>query len=223
MCGRFTISVELSDLIKYFEIKTGLSQIDYARRYNVAPTQDIPVITARDGERTLSMMRWGLIPHWSRDMSASSKMINARAETVDTKPAFKSSFLHRRCLIPADGFYEWKKEKSGKTPMRIFLPDQEIFAFAGIWAQWKSPGGDEIRSCSIITTAANQYVMNIHDRMPVILSENSQYSTWLGVSEPAVLKELLLPYPGLMSSYPVSSLVNSPRQDNPDLIKEVLV
>ncbi|OPY57747.1 MAG: putative SOS response-associated peptidase YedK [Pelotomaculum sp. PtaU1.Bin035] len=134
MCGRFTLTIELSTLIKVFQAHLQNENYNYSRRYNIAPSQNIPVVILAENQREISMMRWGLIPHWAKDASIGSKLINARAETIGQKSAFKYSFLHRRCLIPADGFYEWRKQSGGKTPIRITLPGKEVFAFAGIWA-----------------------------------------------------------------------------------------
>lgn len=220
MCGRFTLSANLPLIQKIFRTVLIDEEFEY-NGYNIAPTQNIPVITEEDGRRRLAAMKWGLVPHWAKDLSIGSKMINARAETVDQKPAFKTSFLRRRCLIPADGFYEWKKENGSKTPMRIILPDREIFAFAGLWAAWKSPAGKEIHSCSIITTGANEQLRPIHDRMPVILAEEWEHNAWLGLSEQAALKDLLRPYQGPMHAYEVSRLVNNPGNDGPRLIEPV--
>ncbi|AGL03381.1 SOS response-associated peptidase [Desulfoscipio gibsoniae] len=208
MCGRFTLTVELSTVIRIFQVHWDYKSFDYSKRYNIAPTQNVLVITRTEESREISLMRWGLIPHWAKDASIASKLINARAETVDQKPSFKPSFLHRRCLIPADGFYEWKKKAGEKTPLRITLPDQEVFAFAGIWARWRSPKGQDIHSCSIITTEANNQMRDIHNRMPVILSGSSAHHAWLASNEPAVLKELLQPYGGPMVVYPVDEISN---------------
>jgi len=220
MCGRFTLTVELSTIIKIFQAQSNDVNFDYSKRFNIAPSQDILVIIPTNGTRAISYMRWGLIPHWAKDASISNKLINARAETVDQKPSFKMSFFHRRCLIPADGFYEWQKKASQIIPLRITLPSQELFAFAGIWAQWRSPQGQEIHSCSVITSDANDQMKKIHNRMPVILSDESAYHTWLTAENTDALKELMLPYGGPMVVYPVSSQVNSPSNDFPGLINE---
>lgn len=222
MCGRFTLSVELSTILRVFQVHYKKESFIYSKRYNIAPGQGIPVITGTGGHRVISLMRWGLIPHWAKEASTGNKLINARAETIDQKPAFRSSFFKRRCLVPADGFYEWKKQDSGKTPMRITLPDKEVFAFAGIWAQWQSPEGNIVRSCSIITTEPNDFMRSIHNRMPVVLSGESAYQTWLESSDAGELKKLLQPYCGLMMANQVSSLVNSPKHDHPKLLDEIL-
>lgn len=218
MCGRFTLSANLGTFMDEFHLHAGIP--DYSPRYNIAPGQNILVITEGPGARELSQMRWGLIPHWAKDKKIGYKMINARSETIDQKPAFKNSFLHRRCLIPADGFYEWKKTGGGKQPLHIVLPGKTVFAFAGIWDYWKSFEDTGIFSCSIITTEANEDIQDIHDRMPVMLAGEREYSTWLSVDEPALLKELLKPYQGVIKAYPVSTMVNSPKVDNRQLIEE---
>ncbi len=148
-------------------------------------------------------------------------MINARMETIDQKPAYKNAFLKRRCLIPADGFYEWKEIDGRKQPYRFTLPGNSLFAFPGIWETWTSPDNNVVYSCSIITTAANEYIQHIHDRMPVILSSASDHSTWLLSDNPAVLKDLLQPYKGEIIAFEVSQLVNSAKIDNPSLIEKI--
>lgn len=165
-------------------------------------------------------MRWGLIPFWAKDPSVGYRMINARCETVATSGAFKHALRHRRCLIPADGFYEWKKEAGSKIPMRILLKGGEAFTFAGLWETWKSPEGQTIESCIIITCGPNELMAPIHDRMPVILPEKVE-ATWLdsGTEDPAQLLPLLVPYPSeRMKAYRVSPLVNSPKTDSPACI-----
>ncbi len=220
MCGRFTLAVELSTIIRIFQAQYNDVSFAYSRRYNIAPSQNILVITQTEGIRQISTMSWGLIPPWSKDASIANKLINARAETIDQKPSFKLSFLHSKCLIPADGFYEWKKKAGKKIPVRITLPNQEVFAFAGIWAKWQSPQGQNIYSCSIITSESNDQMRNIHNRMPVILFGESSYHAWLKSDKNAVLKDLMQPYSSPMVVYPVSSQVNSPKNDFPTLIEE---
>ncbi len=223
MCGRFTLAVELSTIIRIFQAQYNDVSFDYSRRYNIAPSQNVMVVTQTEGARQISPMSWGLIPHWSKDTSIANKLINARAETIDQKPSYKLSFLHRRCLIPADGFYEWKKKAGGKIPMRITLLNQEVFAFAGIWDKWQSPQGRDIYSCSIITSESNDQMRNIHNRMPVILSGESTYHAWLTSKKTTMLKDLMQPYGGPMIVYPVTGQVNSPQNDFPALIEEKTV
>lgn len=208
MCGRFTF-IDIEDIRERFNAEP----IDLKPNYNVAPTQDVPVII--NGQ--LSMFRWGLIPFWAKDPTIGHKMINARAETVDEKPSFKHSLQRKRCLIVADGFYEWRKEGRTKRPYRITLKNKELFGFAGLWDTWKSPTGD-INSCTIITTTPNELMVSIHDRMPVILSRDSE-RVWLDQSivDAGYLKSLLVPYPAeAMIAYAVSSYVNSVKNNGPE-------
>ncbi|KAF1085503.1 putative SOS response-associated peptidase YedK [Sporotomaculum syntrophicum] len=223
MCGRFTLTVELSSIIKVFQAQIDNAGFAYGKRYNIAPGQNILAITHTEETREISCMRWGLIPHWANDISIANKLINARAETVDRKPSFKPSFLNRRCLIPADGFYEWQKKAGGKIPHRITLPGREVFAFAGIWAKWRSPQGRDIHSCSIITCEANAQMKDIHNRMPVILTEERDYHTWLTSDNTTALKELMQPFDGPIMVYPVTRQVNSPGNDFPSLIDEQII
>jgi putative SOS response-associated peptidase YedK len=190
-------------------------------RYNVAPTQDIPVVRIspdpKSDDREVIRARWGLVPSWAKDLSLSYKMINAKAETVEEKPAFRNAFILRRCLIPADGFYEWKKLDDGsKQPYRLCLKDQQPFAFAGLWER---NNGLDVTSCTIITTEPNAVAGEIHNRMPVILPPED-YDTWLSAeTTPADAKALLRPYEGEMIAYPVSKDVGKPQNDRPDLIE----
>jgi len=215
MCGRFTF-IDIEDIRGRFQTEP----IDLKPNYNVAPTQDVPVILPN---HQLALFRWGLIPFWAKDSSIGNKMINARAETVDEKPSFKHSLQRKRCLVVADGFYEWKKEGSTKRPYRITLKDQGLFGFAGLWDTWKSPAGDIINSCSIITTTPNDLMIPIHNRMPVILQREVEH-VWLDQSivESGFLKSLLVPYPAdQMMAYEVSTLVNSPKNNGPECLVSV--
>jgi len=216
MCGRFTLATDLTTLKGVFYLKNNI--FDYIPRYNIAPSQNILAITGGADGRQVSRMKWGLIPHWSRETKTSYKMFNARAETIDSKPAFRESFHQRRCLIPADGFYEWKNNGSRKQPVRIIIPGSLVSAFAGIWDSWRAPSGEEILSCCIITTTASETVRVIHERMPVILEREQDYHNWLESNSEDVLKNLLQPYHGGIEVYPVSLLVNSPTLDDPRLI-----
>lgn len=214
MCGRYSFC-KLEGLEERFNVKR--STLKLYPRYNIAPTQEVPAIV-NNGENQLIMPRWGLIPYWAKDMSVGSKMINARAETVDEKPSFKRSLQRRRCLVLADGFYEWKKEGRRKTPYRITLKNEEPFAFAGLWDSWMSPEGEVINSCTIITTIPNELMEPIHNRMPVILSPDVE-EIWLdqSITDSHFLKSLLKPYPSeFMKAYEVSTLVNSPKNDLPE-------
>ncbi|MDA8228019.1 MAG: SOS response-associated peptidase [Desulfitobacterium hafniense] len=181
----------------------------------------MPVVREEDSKRYCSFYKWGLVPFWAKEIKIGYKMINARMETIDQKPAYKNAFLKRRCLIPADGFYEWKEIDGRKQPYRFTLPGNSLFAFPGIWETWTSPDNNVVYSCSIITTAANEYIQHIHDRMPVILSSASDHSTWLLSDNPAVLKDLLQPYKGEIIAFEVSQLVNSAKIDNPSLIEKI--
>jgi putative SOS response-associated peptidase YedK len=190
-------------------------------RYNIAPTQPVPVIRQTPEGRQLAMLRWGLVPYWSRDMRGGTRMINARAESVATKPAFHAAFQQRRCLVPADGFYEWKKPSpKQRDPYLIYLKDGELFAFAGLWESWKGPEG-VVETCSIITTDANELVRPLHDRMPVILATRD-YDKWLdaGIEDPAQLEPLLKPYPASeMALRAVNPIVNNARNEDPRCVE----
>jgi putative SOS response-associated peptidase YedK len=190
-----------------------------APRYNVAPTQDVVTIMC-NGTAHLDLLRWGLIPAWTKDASGGSGMINARAETLAERPSFKRLLRTRRCLVVADGFYEWKQEQGGKTPMYITLKDQEPLAFAGLWDSWQNPEGRQVRTCTIITTEPNELVASIHNRMPVILSRQA-IEQWLdpAQNDNQALLSLLKPYPAdEMAARPVSRKVNNPKYDSAELI-----
>jgi putative SOS response-associated peptidase YedK len=225
MCGRFTLTADINTLQQTFpwlNIPSGM-----APRFNIAPSQPVAVV-ANDGLNQLDFFIWGLIPSWAKDPSIGSRMINARAETLTEKPSFRNAFRRRRCLVLADGFFEWQKiQESGprirKQPMYIQLEDGRPFAFAGLWESWNSPDGSQILSCTIITTQPNDFVASIHDRMPVILPDES-YNEWLqpGETDTTHLAKLLAPYQASqMLAYPVSTIVNSPANDLPDAIKPV--
>jgi putative SOS response-associated peptidase YedK len=221
MCGRYRIARKKEILAEYFDAG---HDVDWAPRYNVAPSQDVPVIRqdATKPVRSVSLMRWGLIPWWARDAKAGFKMINARAESVAEKPAFREPLQSRRCLVPADGFFEWAKEGNTKSPYCFARADDSVFAFAGLWDRWKTPDGELVHSCSIITTTANPLVRGIHDRMPVIL-ERDNYDLWLdpGFAKTESVIELLKPCPPeLMRSWRVSTRVNSVVNDDPACIEE---
>jgi putative SOS response-associated peptidase YedK len=193
-------------------------------RYNIAPSQNHPVVIINQDQRELTMMRWGLIPPWAKDISIGYRMINARAETVAEKASFKKPFKDKRCLVLADGFYEWKKtDKKNKIPYYFMLKSKQPFAFAGLWEQWKNPEGEKILSFTIITTKANELMEPIHDRMPVILKENVE-TQWLDPENKDTdkLLSLLQPYPGgLMLAYRVSPIVNAPKNDTPECIEPI--
>ncbi len=221
MCGRFTLSQPINAIASVFN----LAQIPPLEpRYNIAPTQLIPSICAAPGgEKQLQMLRWGLIPSWAKDPAIGAKLINARAETVSEKPSFKSAFKRRRCLIVADGFYEWQRQDGKKQPYYFRLQNGQPFAFAGLWEQWKSPEEQEITSCTILTTAANDLLRPIHDRMPVIL-DSDRYELWLDpkVEKSEILQPLLHPYQAdLMTSYAVSTKVNNPKNNTSECINSL--
>ncbi len=216
MCGRYTL-VEVDGLQRRFALEAPLPEVP--ARYNVAPTQTMPVVT-RHSPNHLELMRWGLIPSWAKDPTVGNRMINARAETVAERPAYKRALERRRCLIPASGFYEWKQTEHGKVPYYIHLTDEPLFAFAGLYENWKAPDETWVRSYTIITTSANDLMAPLHNRMPVILDREDE-DLWLDpdATEPERLLPLLRPYPARrMAAYPVSRAVNSPTNDSPTLI-----
>jgi putative SOS response-associated peptidase YedK len=222
MCGRFTLTIDPSALQQAFP--WAVMPDDLFPRYNIAPSQPVAVIP-NTGENTVSMYKWGLVPSWAKDPSIGDRMINARAESLAEKPSFRTAFRRRRCLVLADGFYEWKQEPGMKSrqPMYICMEDRRPFAFAGLWELWKSPQGSELRSCTIITTRPNALLEPIHNRMPVILPADA-YDRWLAVDDlqPAQLNDLLVPYQAAdLLAYPVSRMVNSPETESPDLVRPV--
>lgn len=218
MCGRFTLTADVIALQATFPWLNIPAEI--TPRYNIAPTQPVAVVP-NDGKNQLDFYTWGLIPSWAKDPQIGGRLINARAETLAEKPAFRVAFRRRRCLVLADGFYEWQQTKGGpKTPMYIRLASGEPFAFAGLWEVWNSSDGSTILSCTIITTDPNELMEKIHNRMPVILPRDA-YPIWLdpGEQNPSQLSGLLRPYPAdEMQAYPVSRLVNSPSNDSPQCI-----
>ena len=220
MCGRYSLIADIQELARQFEFDG--SGFDNSPRYNVAPTQSVLTITHRE-ERQGDYMRWGLIPSWAKDASIGNRMINARGETVAQKPSFRNALQRRRCLVLADGFYEWQEAGKSKRPMRIVLKSGEPFAFAGLWESWRSPEGETVRSCTIVTTAANDLLRPIHERMPVILPRELE-EFWLDgdVTDSAALTDVLAPYPDeAMEFFQVSPLVNKAANNGPDLIVPV--
>lgn len=223
MCGRYTLS-KLEQLLRQFP---GILELpaELVGRFNIAPTQAVPVVADASPDR-LQFMHWGLVPSWAKDPSIGSRMINARSETVAEKPAFRAALKRRRCLIPADGFYEWRKQADGKTktPMYIRLKTGEPFAFAGLWETWHDPAGGELVSCTVLTTSPNALMESIHDRMPVILPSDA-YAAWLSREENVdAVTPLLRPYPAdEMEAYAVSRRVNSPRNDDSRLLEPAIV
>ena len=209
MCGRFSFVAEDAMILERFGIRVRTAI--YKARYNCAPTQNLAVIT-NDAPDTLQFFRWGLIPSWARDASIGNKMINARAETLTEKPSFKNAFRNRRCLVPATGFFEWRRD-SERTPFNISLRSREPFCFAGLWDKWVSGDGEILHTFTIITTPPNTLMEQIHDRMPAIL-QRSDEQRWINPQDDFTLCGLIKPYPSeLMEAWPVSKLVNSPAND----------
>jgi putative SOS response-associated peptidase YedK len=221
MCGRYTLRVSPAELAEIFAV---INSFDWSPRYNIAPTQTVAAVRAnRDGQgRELALLKWGLIPSWAKDPKIGSSLINARAETVATKPAFRSAFRKKRCLIAVDGFYEWHAVRGQKVkqPYFIAVNDAPAFAFAGLSEHWTSPEGTPVDTCTIITTTANSLMQPIHNRMPVIL-DPADYDRWLDPArqDPQDVLPLLKPFPAdRMHAVPVSTLVNSPRNESPQCV-----
>jgi len=222
MCGRYTL-IKLSDFLDVFPWIHAPSNVPEAR-YNIAPSQPILAVT-NDGSNQLTLLQWGLVPSWAKDPSIGNKMINARAETLPTKNAFRSALKRRRCIIPADGFYEWRREADGKTktPIYIRMKSHKPFAFAGLWEVWRSDDGSELPTCTIITGAPNELLKSIHDRMPIILRPEAA-KRWLEPRElpPEEMMPLLQPYPAdEMEAKAVSRAVNNPRTDSAECIESI--
>lgn len=221
MCGRYTLTDPGDELIRHFQLQN-LPE-DYRPRYNIAPTQAVLAVVNGDGRRA-GRLRWGLIPSWAKDPAIGNRMINARSETIAEKPSFRTAFRRRRCLIPADGFYEWKQVNGRKQPVRIVRRDRGVFAFAGLWESWRPPGGDDeevVYTCTIITTNANETLRPIHHRMPVILPPEA-YDLWLDreIDDPEALLPLLQPRPDdELEAYPVATVVNNARNETPQCIE----
>src|ERR1039457_1752153 len=216
MCGRYRLSRRKQLVEEYFDASS--DEPDWSPRYNIAPTQPVPVIRQHPKEpvRELSSMRWGLIPSWSKDSSGAARMINARSETASTKPAFRDALKSRRCLIPADGFYEWKRDGKTKQPFCFEVNQGQLFAFAGVWDRWKDPSGNWIKTCSILPTTPNAVASGVHDRMPVILDPDG-YDLWLdpGMTKVEAVSDLLRSCDArLMRCYPVSTRLNHVANDD---------
>ena len=223
MCGRYRLSRRKQLVAEYFDAVSG--DDEWNPRYNIAPTQPVPIIRQHPKEprRELSLVRWGLIPSWAKDISGSGQMINARSETAATRPTFRDALASRRCLVPADGFYEWLRAGKAKQPYCFEVDDGELFAFAGLWDRWKDPSGQWIKSCSILTTTPNAVTLAVHDRMPVIL-DRVNYDLWLdpGMKNVDALSEMLKPYDArMMRCYLVSSRVNHVANDDAECAKPV--
>lgn len=222
MCGRFTASFEFREIKVRYKLQSDLPLLP--RRYNIAPSQEVPVIIQNGGKNELKIMRWGLVPSWAPDRSIANRMINARAESITEKPSFRRLVESRRCLIPADGFYEWRREGSGKVPMWFHLKKKEPFAFAGLWDVWRDVEGEILHSFTIITTVPNALLRRIHNRMPVIF-DPLQARQWLDPrlsTRDADIAAVLAPFPSeLMESHDVSPLVNKPEFDSSDCINPI--
>lgn len=221
MCGRYTITVTMDELmLRYFTNETTI--VHYAPKYNAAPMQYIPAVIHNGKHNKLGELRWGLVPSWAKDDKSGSKMINARAESLLEKASFKNLVSSRRCVIPADGFYDWKPQKGGKQPLRITLRDGKLFSMAGLYDIWMDQSGNKLSTCTIITTESNSLMAEIHDRMPVILTPEAE-TAWLDRHNhdiPSLMK-LLRPYDSeQMRAYPVSPAVGNVRNDYKELIKE---
>jgi putative SOS response-associated peptidase YedK len=222
MCGRFTASFEFREIKVRFRLQNDLPLL--ARRYNIAPLQEVPVIIQNGGVNQLKRMRWGLVPSWAPDRSIANRMINARAETISEKPSFRRLLERQRCLIPADGFYEWRREGNHKVPVWVHLKKKEPFAFAGLWDLWRDVEGETLHTFTIITTVPNALLRRIHNRMPVIF-DPLQGRQWLDPrlsTRNADIAAVLGPFPSeLMESYDVSPLVNKPEFDSLDCINPI--
>ncbi len=213
MCGRFTLKTRAADLVKFFGLSGSLS--DLSPRWNVAPTQQVLAIRWGLSGRQPSWLRWGLIPAWAKDMKIGSSLINARADTVSKKPSFRSAFKKRRCLVVADGYYEWQVQGKAKIPFMVTMLDGSPFAFAGLWEQWNGPSSGPIETCSTITTDPNELMATVHDRMPVIL-QPADYDRWLDPANQDIneLESLLVPYPSEeMNVEEVSTVINYARNE----------
>jgi putative SOS response-associated peptidase YedK len=221
MCGRFTRAADGEIIARVFDLPEAP---ELSPRYNIAPTQNVAAVRlAESGGRELAHLHWGLIPSWAKERAMGARMINARAETLAEKPAFRSAFRARRCLIVADGFYEWQKLGTRKQPHFIGFRDGRPFAFAGLWERWRGEGSEEVESCTIVTTEANELLAPIHDRMPVIL-DPADCALWIdsSVKETDRLAALLRPYPpGPLQAYPVGLLVNNAANDSPACVKQL--
>jgi putative SOS response-associated peptidase YedK len=224
MCGRFTLTATVDQLIDRFDIEYFLEQEDFQPSFNIAPSQSVVAVINNGRHNKMGYLRWGLIPPWAKDMSIGHKMINARSETLLEKPSFRTAYKKKRCLIIADSFYEWKRlDEKKKIPMRIRLKSEKLFAMAGLWENWKSPEGKSIFSCTVITTTPNKLVGDIHDRMPVILRPEDE-KIWLdpSINDTGMLEQLMIPLDEkVMEVYEVSSLVNSPKNNSIELIQRI--
>ena len=215
MCSRYFLDADGNIIAYTFRVPVN----DRIRkRFNIAPTQEAPVVRVREGEREVALLRWGLVPYWAKDLKVGTKMINARAEGVETKPAFREAVKARRCIVPASGFFEWQGEPGHKQPFAITVGDQPLFALAGLWERWKAPEGEPIETFTIITTEANEAVARIHDRMPVILPPDA-VDTWL-TAPPEEALTVLKPYAGPVNLRPVGKFVSNVNNEGPECLTD---
>src|SRR5215469_8100932 len=223
MCGRVRLSSDVSEIKLVFSIPPQRPTPNLAPSWNVAPTDPLPVVRydTRTAERSLEVMRWGLVPYWAKDIKVGFANINAKAEGIEGKPAFREAFQGRRCLVPVDNFYEWKKTENGKQPYAIALADRGLMALAGLWENWRSSAGEWVRSFAIITTTPNALCAEIHNRMPVVLGPET-WPAWLGeeLADARHLKTMLAPYPAeQMTCWSVSARVGNVKNNDPTLIE----
>ena len=222
MCGRYRLTKDGKVIVEDFAVE---GEVEWSPRYNIAPTDPVPAVRQdrKNPVRHCTLMRWGLIPFWAKDPAIGAKTINGMSETAATKPAFRDAMQRHRCLVPADGFYEWARSGKEKQPYNFGMADDSLFAFAGLWDRWKDGAGKEILSCTILTTRPNALVADIHNPMPAIL-RREDYDLWLdpGITDPARVADLLAPFdPRWMRRYPVSQRVNSVKNDDPECAKEI--
>jgi putative SOS response-associated peptidase YedK len=227
MCGRARLSSDVSEIKLVFSIPPQRPTPNFAASWNVAPTDSLPIVRydAKAGERSLDLMRWGLVPYWAKDIKIGYSTINAKAEGIDTRPAFREAFQRRRCLVPLDSFYEWQKLGNERQPYAVALSDRRLMGMAGLWENWRSPAGEWLRSFTIVTTPPNTLLAPLHDRMPVILDAEA-WPFWLGEtpSEPDRLKAMLAPYPSdRMTVWPVSKRVGNVENNDPTLIEPIVL
>lgn len=222
MCGRFVLTTPAQALAAHFDAWDG--GLVLTARYNIAPTQNVAAVRFEQGKRRLVMLRWGLVPGWAKDPAIGNRMINARAETAAEKPSFRAALARRRCLVPASGFFEWKREGTRKQPWYFFAPGNEPLAIAALWERWQGPQGSAIESCALLTTAANALLSPVHDRMPLLLSPR-HYAHWLDpeTEKPSAIEALLVSAgEQSLSGYPVSRAVSDARHDDPRNIEPLV-
>lgn len=220
MCGRYELHSPVEEIAREFDAVLRADPSQVPPRYNIAPSLQVPVIRVRKGERELAALSWGLLPSWSKSVKG-PRPINARAETLFEKPMFRRAIAQRRCLIPADGFYEWQERPGGKQPWHVGMIDDSTFALGGIWEFWATPGEDPVLSCAVIVTHANELMAHIHDRMPLIIARED-WDRWLDpeLTDPDAIQQLLKPFPAdEMRAYRVSTRVNNARNEDPELVR----